>query len=364
MKIIKFFLTTLAFATPLLSLDFDLFEKLQNSQQNILFSPYSLNSALSMTAIGADGETAEQFLALVPQNPAALSLQGSDVALTNANAIWVQETFPLLPSFLADVSQRGTVEALNFKKDAAGAILRINEWAKEHTGGHIEKLVDRQEIFSSTRLVLTNALYFKAPWTRPFAPTLTENAAFHISENRQVEVPMMQQIGSFNVYQKDALTLVELPYGEREELSLFLLAPGEAPIDAKFIQELQSQMKRKKIHLSLPKFSLSAEENLNDVLEELGLTLAFNPFQADFSKMDGQKDLVLSSVLQSCFLKIDESGTEAAAATAAVMNLTAVREEVTKVVFDSPFVFFVQHKETGELLFLGRLTDPQESHGN
>jgi serpin B len=233
----------------------------------------------------------------------------------------------------------------------------------EQTEGRIEDLIAPGILDSMTRLVLTNAIYFKAAWAQPFNESATQEEAFHLLDGGEVTVPMMHLIESFGYAAGDGYQVVELPY-ESHELSMVVLLPDEGgfeafegSLDAAQVEALLDEVGYRKVALAMPRFEFDAEFSLAETLAGMGMPAAFSD-QADFSGMTGTRELFISAVLHKAFVAVDEEGTEAAAATAVAMKLTSVQTEPVEVRLDRPFIFLIRDIETGTILFLGRVVDP------
>ena len=367
-----------------------LYALLKKQEGNLFFSPYSISSALAMTYAGASGITQEQMQKVLHFSlPETETLAGfsalqhfftrrSDVELSPrlllANSLWIQSGFSLLPSFL-DVMTRNFLAALHevdFSKHTEDARTEINRWVKEHTEGRISDLLSSNDLQSSTRLVLASAIYMKANWLVPFDEKNTHSGSF-FSPGKTVSVPMMDHTGFFPLYQGDSFAALELPYRSAPgtsspKLAMLVLLPKEKQGIASFEAELTEPnlakwitlLKQQRVHILLPKFTFTQSFSLNDALKNLGMGSAFIPNQADFSRMTGSKDLMIGQVVHKAFIAVDENGTEAAAATAVSMNLTAILEpeKPYEFIVDHPFGFVIFEKTTGSILFIGRVSTP------
>jgi serpin B len=352
----------------------------------LFYSPYSISLALAMTYAGARGETEEQMAEALhftlPQDdlhPAFNALdqelaqrgegaEGKDeegFRLNIANAIWGQVDYTFLEAFLDTlaVNYGAGLRVLDFAGAPEPSRVTINDWVSEETEGKIEDLIPQGAIDPLTRLVLTNAIYFNAAWANPFQEEATRDGAFTLLDGSQVTVPMMQQTESFGYTRGDGYQAVELPYDERE-MSMVILLPDrdkfeafEDSLDSKRVQAVIADLKNEEVALTMPKFEFDSRFGLSQALEAMGMPAAFSG-GADFSGMTGNKDLFISDVVHKAFVSVDEEGTEAAAATAVIMKLSAVAEEPIPVTIDHPFVFLIRDIETGAILFVGRVADP------
>jgi serpin B len=364
----------------------DLYARLRADQPgNLFFSPGSLSTALAMTYAGARGETASQMAKVLhftlPQeklHPAFASLNrtwnpdgnGRGFRLSVANRLWGQEGFHFLPEFLAITREDYGAELaqVDLMGQTEKARQQINAWVEEQTQGKIRDLIPPGALDSLSRLVLTNAIYFKGDWTKPFDKGDTKDAPFHVTTRQKFDVPMMYQESRFPFWAGESLKILELPYGTGD-LSIMVLLPDEieglAKLEARLTDDnltrWLSGLRREKVRVYLPRFKLTSQFQLASTLKNLGMTLAFLSDEADFSGMDGKQDLFISAVLHKAFVDVNEEGTEAAAATGIVVGATAVLIPKEPPVFraDHPFVFLIRDNRTESILFLGRLVNPQ-----
>jgi len=216
-----------------------------------------------------------------------------------------------------------------------------------------------------TRLVLANAIYFNAAWAEPFQESQTQDGPFYLLDGGQVTVPMMHQTASFGYAEGEGYQAVELPYDGRE-LSMVILLPAagkfesfEDSLDAGRVDAITSDLASERVILTMPKFEVESSFSLGDALPEMGMPLAFS-MDADFSGIDGRRDLYIGAVIHKAFVSVDEAGTEAAAATIVIMPAMAAPdpEEPIEVTIDRPFIFFIRDIETGAILFVGRVVNP------
>ncbi len=359
---------------------FDLYAKYKSNEGNIFFSPYSISSALAMTYEGARGQTAQEIanvfhfpLDTSQMRPAFaqeynnLNAHGKPYLLNTANALWAQQNFKFLDSYFATIGNYygGKVTNLDFVGDTENSRVTINKWVEQQTNDKIKDLIPQGEIDPMTRLVLTNAIYFKGTWLWQFEKSATREADFRVSPELTVKAQMMAITGEkarFNYAETDELQILELPYSGNE-LSMLLLLPKADTLDAlegsftlEKLIELRAQMYETGMKVYLPKFKFETKYFMADDLIAMGMPTAFTD-AADFSGMDGKKDLYISDVIHQAFVDVNEEGTEAAAATAVVMKNTAIANP-TIFNADHPFIFLIQEKETGNFLFMGRVTDP------
>jgi len=361
---------------------FDLYSEMNKSEDgNIFYSPYSISAALAMTYEGAKGQTADEMKSvfhfpesnILRPNFAAIynniNEGAEDCELRTGNALWVQQDFSFLEDYTSRVEKYygGKAANVDFVKETEKSRQTINNFIAEQTNNKIKDLIPAGFLDPITRLVLTNAIYFKGIWQWEFDESNTVEEDFKVAPDNVIKTQMMNMKPNearFNYADTEDLQILELPY-KGDKISMLILLPTEnldaiEPIlTAKKLDEYKSQMKETKMDLiSLPKFEFDTKYFMNETLGALGMPTAFSE-NADFSGMTGKKDLFIGFVIHQAYVKVDEKGTEAAAATAVGMKLTAV---MPRNVFraDHPFIFIIQEKETGNILFLGRVVDPTE----
>lgn len=366
-------------------LAFDLYQQLKDEEGNLFYSPYSISLALAMTYAGARGETETQMadaldflLSQDKLHPAfnALSLEldsrgqgaqgkdGEGFRLNIVNAIWGQKDYTFLADFLdvLAVNYGAGLRVLDFIGAPEESRVTINDWVADQTEGRIEDLIPQGLINSMTRLVLTNAIYFNTAWLNPFDEDITRDGDFYRLDGSQVTVPMMSQQEHLGYAEGDGYLAVELPY-DGEELSMVILLPDsgqfesfENSLSAEQVAAIIESLDYREVALTMPKFEFDSEFSLLEALSALGMPIAFSG-GADFSGMTGNRDLFIADVVHKAFVSVDEAGTEAAAATAVVMEMTAM-PDVVEVSVDRPFIFLIRDIETGAILFVGRTLNP------
>lgn len=339
-------------------------------KENLCLATHSLVDALTMAGHGADGPTRAEFEQLLGSldGPSARA-RDKQLPLVSANRLWVHDSFPIEPAYADYCLQYfgASPARLDFEKQPVQAAETINGWVKKETGERILKLVEPSMITPETRLFLTNATTLKASWALPFDPRVTRSEPFLAQDGSRTEVPMMSRSGSFPYFKENDLQVIELPYQE-SGLSLVVALPplGQLP-------KLESQMRPEtlpdwlqrlggpraeeregSVQLSFPKLEVRSEQlSLKQPLMEMGLKLAFSP-RSNFSGMSPEgKELYIEDVVQATMIRFDEAGTEAAAATAVVMSVRDLPENVVRV--DHPFLFFLVHRPTSTVLFSGRV---------
>jgi serpin B len=361
---------------------FNLYNQINTGDyENIFFSPYSIFVALAMTYEGARELTAEQMCEVlgIPQNNETilnemkelynLYNQNNEFSLSTANAIWVMQDYELLDDFVALIEDyyRGTSTEVDFSDNEEAAEI-INTWVEEETNEKITDLVTPDDLRDAW-LVLTNAIYFKGDWEIQFDPEDTQESDFVLQSGETIQVPMMSLVGTsdmFNYAETEDLQILELPYSGGE-LTMVIYLPKDNDIDS--VEQLlnsenllrwRESMVETSVDIYLPKFKLETEYKLKDPLIEMGMENPFSPI-ADFSGIDGMKGLFIDKVLHKAFIEVNEEGTEAAAATAVIMT-KCQSIQPSRIVFnaDHPFMFTIQHTETGNILFMGRMSNPLE----
>ncbi len=358
----------------------DLAARLRAQPGNLFVSPYSLSAALAMTYVGAGGETAAQMaktlhFSLPPDrlHPAFATLNAALVddagtrrfTLHVANALWGQEGEPFLPAFLEQTRDcfGAGLHTVDFR--AAGSARRtINAWVESQTREKIRDLISPEALGPDTKLVLTNAIYFKAAWARPFPEDATREERFRVAGEPGIPVPMMHLTDDFAYFDGGRFAALELPY-EGHELGMVVILPKAAEgldsLESSLRVDWLTRMQRRKVSVSLPRFRIERAVALQAVLASLGMPDAFGA-GADFSGINGKRDLFLSAVLHKAFVDVNEAGTEAAAATAVMMARSQALRPTPPVVFraDHPFLFLIRHNKTGQILFFGRVVNPLE----
>lgn len=361
----------------------DLYRQLREQTGNLSFSPYSISTALAMTYAGARNETAAQIAKVLrfPLAPERLhpaftklitDLSSSDRKahqLAQANRLWGQKDCIFLDTFLAITKNDygAELEKVDFVNATEDARRTINTWVAQKTQEKIQDLLPDGILDSRARLVLTNAIYFNGTWVTPFNPQKTANRPFNITPTQQIDVPTMQlpPTEAVRMAELDGLKVLEMPYvGNR--LSMIVLLPEKADGLSQLEQRLKSENLQKwlssvsfsqyPVQVSLPKFKVSGDFELKQTLSQLGMTSAFDD-SADFSGMNGKKDLSLSAVVHKTFVSVSESGTEAAGATGVVGG---TRGGGKRFQANHPFIFLIRDRQSESILFLGRVVNPLE----
>jgi serpin B len=362
---------------------FKLFSELTSREaaKNVFISPTSVAFALAMTWNGAAGETREAMsrtLGVPGMNPdqvnqASLALKNAlqqadpAVQLHIANSLWAKKGLEFKPDFMDRNRQffKAEVAALNFADPAA--VATINDWVGRNTAGKIRKIIDR--IDSNSILFLINAIYFKGRWTVEFKKGLTSQRPFTPATGNRIQVPMMTQSGSYQYYETPDFQAISLPYGNRRwNMRIFLPSPGRGL--SQFLKSLtasnwdtwMSSFRKRDGDISLPRFRIEYEKELNDTLKALGMEVAFDRSRADFSSMIRKSERAyINQVKHKTFVEVNEEGTEAAAATSIGVSVTSVQipMERFRMVVDRPFFCAIRDDQTGAVLFLGAINNPQ-----
>lgn len=360
---------------------FALFQKLKEKPGNLFFSPISISSAVSMALAGARGETETEISRVLGYGPpssalhasfgklmAQLAASGNEKGnqLSLANALWVAKGHGLLKEYvsLLEADYAAGAEELDFANDPDGSCKTINSWIEKKTSGHIKDLLAPGTLGAASRLVLTNAVYFKGTWESTFDEKVTSQEQFSVSPTNTVTVPMMNQTAHFNYLENEDFQAVELPY-RGKALSMVVILPRqkdglpklENSLNAEARDKLVAGLSEVRVDLYLPRFKVRSRFDLANQLKALGMTGAFSAPPADFSGMNGKKDLHISQVVHEAFVDVTEKGTEAAAATAMTFGVTM---SVSMKVFraDHPFVFMIMDTRSRSILFMGRVVNP------
>ncbi len=365
----------------------DLYQQLAAGHDgNLFYSPLSISLALAMTYAGARTETAAEMadtlsFTLEPDrlHPAfdALDLElasretppdeyaDDGFHLKIANSIWGQTGYPFETPFLDVLAENygAGLNLLDYATVPEECRATINAWVEDNTAGKILDLLPAGSITTLTRLVLTNAVYFKAAWNDPFDPADTATADFHRADESTVAVDMMNEVSMLPYGDGDGYQAVELPY-DGEQLSMVVLVPDAGTLDTfagaltpSSLDAILDGMSEHEVTLGLPKFSFDFGLSLEQTLQAMGMQLAFT-FDSDFTGMTTVEDVRISDVIHKAFVGVDEEGTEAAAATAVIMEGGSGPPEPASLTVDRPFLFLIRDRPTGSILFVGRVVDP------
>ena len=355
--------------------------------ENFMISPYSIATALSMLYPGARGETAAEIAAVLHLDVSDETLHAVRNAIEQAlseeplpvgpddsrepftirpvNSAWGQGGYPFLDDYLAVLAgQYGAgLRIVDFANDPEGATETINGWVEEATEDRIEDLIPDGGIDTLTRLVLVNAIWFKANWAEQFDPDLTTQDSFALSNGDEISVPMMHGSIRTGYVSNGLFEAVRLPYAGDAAMVVAIPTDGSLAdlIAALEADDLDIQWIDHQVEIAMPSFEFEAEVGLKSALQDLGMVRAFtdplSPDGADLTGITAARELFVTDAFHKTFVAVDESGTEAAAATAIIIGLESMPQPATFTA-DQPFLFWIEHTTTGELLFLGQVVNP------
>jgi serpin B len=366
----------------------DIYRNLSTQDGNLIFSPFSISLALAMTHAGAGGETESQMaetlhfdlpqLQLHPafnaldQDLARRGAENKDeqepLQLNIANAVWAEQTYPFLQEYLDLIASNygAGIRLADFVSQFEAVRREINDWVLDQTEEKIKDLLPEGVLNPDTRMVLVNAIYFKADWLSQFDAGDTFDAPFHLLDGSEITVPTMQQGMYVPYYKGDGFQAVELPYaGDTAAMDILVPDEGifedfESSLTSAMLEEILNGMQPASVLVALPKFTFESQFNLADVLKSMGMVDAFEPAQANFSGMTAEKDLYISDVVHKAFVAVDEEGTEAAAATAVIIEATGAPMYDVTLTIDRPFLFIIRDKPSRQILFIGRVLNPAQ----
>jgi serpin B len=358
---------------------FDLYKFLTNeADDNLFYSPLSISISMAMAYTGSNNNTKKEIANVFyfPLNQEDLHSSFSNLMeklstkkeydLYIANAIWIQKNLDLLPEFINIMKRyyKLSFQEVDYIRNYEQVRKEINNWIYNQTKQKIKDLLKPGDISTLTRLVITNAIYFKSNWKYKFDKDKTSQEDFHLLNGKITKVNMMYQNNSFNYFEDSNIKFLELPY-KNEEISMYVILPK----DIKKINQIENELNQNKldyfirncvkqrVSVYLPRFRFEKRIVLNDVLKKMGVIDAFDENKADFSKINGKKEFFISKVIHKGFIEVNEEGSEAAAATSIVITETSAPQEI---VFkaDRPFIFIIYHNKTGCILFMGKLLKP------
>lgn len=396
------------------------YPRIKAADGNLFFSPYSISTAFAMIYSGARGNTAKQIADVlhfpavgyeqiaagfgVLQDQLQAHPEAAGYQLNLADSLWGQKGYDFLPEFI-DLNKKyfdAGLSELDFIQQPEEARKTINVWVEEHTKEKIKALIPPGTIDDLTRLILTNAIYFKGNWVIPFKEENTKPADFNVTEEKRIGVQMMYQKEKCKYAQTDDAQLLQIPYGldegsmlimqisresgnentygyseagkltkeqlqELPQLSMLIILPRsvgdldsiEKKLNPQTLQSYTQQMKEQEVKVYLPKFKMTCETiELKDLLIVMGMKDVYKPGAADFSGTSRQKDLFISNVLHKTYVEVNEKGTEAAAASALRMSIGLNEPPPPIFRADRPFVFMIRDNKTDIILFMGRLVNP------
>ena len=355
---------------------------------NIFFSPWSISSAFALTYEGARGNTADEIRSVFhfPASTATLregyselstrlNSRKSGYTLSTANALWAEKSHPFLPDYISTADRHYGAETTNldFINQPEASRIAINRWVADQTSNHIRDLLPAGSIHPLTRLVITNAIYFKGTWVKQFDTAKTVERDFHVTPSQAVRVQMMSRTDKDAMYwytETDTLQVLGMPYAQRNgrELSMLVLLPKghtieavELSLDAQSVADLNQALEYRRVHVYFPRFRMETTYGLNEVLSDMGMPGAFIWGVSDLSGMDGTRDLFIDCVFHKAYMDVNEEGTEAAAATAVGVAMAYSQipmEPIPVFCADHPFIFLIQESDTGNILFMGRMMNP------
>ncbi len=366
----------------------ELYKSLREPGKNLLTSPHSVSVALAMVWAGARGESESQIASALrftlPQDRLHAAMNALDQALNSrghgasgrdgepfrlrvVNAAWGQSTYQFEQPYLDTlaVNYGAGLNLLDFAGEPEASRLTINDWVAFQTEDRILDLLPDGSITPLTRLVLTNAVYFNAAWAEPFDPANTADAPFTLLDGTRISVPTMNASEPLRFAEGAGYKAVELPY-DGGELALVAIVPigdftaFEDSLDGAGLSAVFAALAERDVELSMPRFRFEWDSSLAEALAALGMAAPFDASQADLSGINGGREgLYISDVIHKAFIGVDEAGTEAAAATAVIVDGRGMPTTPVSMRLDRPFVFAIRDLQTGALVFLGRVVDPR-----
>lgn len=362
-----------------------LYKKIGDKENNIVFSPYSIGSALAVTYAGARANTAKEMAQVLwfPEDQAlfhpgykaftdSILLTGKEkgTELRVANALWVQDDYKLRQDFmnLAESCYKAKAENVNFKmpEELEKTRQKINKWVEDMTNNRIQNLLQQGVLKEITRMVITNAVWFNGNWVSPFDTNNTYSSIFNINSAKSISTEFMHQKTDAGYYKDNDIQALEIPYKGGKK-SMLIILPKETEgwrligriLSTDRMKIISREMKVQEVEMAIPKFSYENQFNLKEILMQMGMKEPFSNF-ADFSGMTDANDLKIDEVIHKAFIEVNETGTEAAAATAVIMVLkSALGEQPVRFIADHPFIYFITDKTTGGIIFMGRMVDPE-----
>ncbi len=363
----------------------EVFQKIreESDKENLMISPLSISLALAMTYNGADGDTKtemEKTLNLHGLTPEqinnsykllikALQSVDEDVVFEIANAIYYADIFNVKPDFLSINRDYYDAEATSLDFSNPASVVTINSWVAEKTHDKILKIIDK--LSSDDRMILLNAIYFYGTWTTEFDKDGTKMLNFYKNDGTSPEVAMMKKEDKLEYSTNSLFSAVKLPYGNGQ-YNMVVMLPGEEKKSQDIIDELsannwgewmESFKTEEHVVVTMPRFKFAFDSGLKNVLKKMGMQKAFSDSQADFTKIADDNSLHVSAVIHKTYIDVNETGTEAAAVTAVVIGITSAGpgDEIKKIYFrvNKPFVFAITEKDTGAILFIGEVQNPE-----
>ncbi|WP_406657240.1 serpin family protein [Methanolobus sp. ZRKC2] len=359
---------------------FDMYSTIKNQDENLFFSPYSIFTSMAICYDGAEGSTKEQMSDVFYFPLKKPVLEGSSKALMDTinsgndacdlettNALWILEEYPVNEQYVSNVRDYygGTVSSLDFINKPQVSRNVINEWVEEKTNEKIKELIPEGEIGSETRLVITNTIYFNGKWIKQFDPDETRTRSFTFSNGDEKRVGTMYNVDKYNYGEDQKAKILELPY-KGNELCMYVVLPKENDISGfenAFTPEYYGTLKQNMspegyVNVYIPKFSFETKAELKSPLLKMGVVDAFDQATANFSGIASSESLAISEIYHQAFVDVHEKGTEAAAATGAVIEDEAMAY-TWEFRADHPFIFVIEDKRTNCILFMGKVESPE-----
>jgi serpin B len=353
---------------------FSLYNELNQENKNSFISPLSISHALVMTYLGANGETKDEMrmaLGLMLDDSRIgdvfnkldleLNVDDQDHIFQITNAIWPSNDLLFEEKYLDDIMLNfgAGLRTLDYKKDPEGSRVKINDWVASKTKNRIQDLIPKGAINSLTKMVLSNATYFKGKWEYPFDEKNTQNGVF----NDTIDVEYMNQTEVFPYYEDENLQAVKLRYKTGKSAMIIILSKNKSQpiLSKKLLQMINDGFKRYRVTLKMPKFKFTSDSiSLTESMKKLGMNHAFYSDKADFSKISKNADLYISDILHKTFIKVDEYGTQAAAATAVLIEVTGIEDLLNaNMTIDKTFTYLIIDEPTEQILFLGQMAEPK-----
>jgi len=365
---------------------FELYDQYKNTNDNVFFSPYSISSALEMTYEGARGATAGEIQSVFNFPADAQTRIGSfaklyseinpkntTYQLSTANALWAQKTYPFDANYAKTIETYygGKNTNVDFVSATEASRQTINTWVSSKTNAKIPELFGKGTLDKSTRLVLTNAVYFKGKWNTPFQKEATQEKDFTTAAQSKIKISMMNRQDDFGYVETADYQTIELPY-ENNDLAMIVVLPKkgktelvEKNLSVSEFKKIKTSLKSTLTDIYLPKFKFNTEYNMNSALSSMGMPTAFDPDKADFTgmydKSQANENLYIGLVIHKAYVDVNEEGTEAAVATGVGMKAaTAVMDPAQPKIFnaDHPFFFAIIHNQSESILFMGKVNNP------
>lgn len=359
---------------------FDLYSVIKSEDENVLFSPYSIFTAMAICYDGAEGSTKKQIsnVFYYSLNKRLLEESSKEMIgtinsnndaydLETTNALWVLEDYPLNEQYVSNVENyyNGMVTPADFVNEPEASTDAINNWVKEKTNEKIKELIPEGEIGPETRLVITNTVYFNGKWVNEFDPDMTRTRPFTLSNGDEKSVRTMYNVEKFNFGEDQKVKILELPY-KGDNLSMYMVLPKEnniAELENNFTLRYYSELRENMssgdyVEVWIPKFAFKTEAELKSPLIEMGVVDAFNQDTANFSGITSSGSLAISKIYHQAFVDVHEKGTEAAAATGVIIEDEGMLYK-WEFKADHPFLFFIEDKRTDCILFIGKVESPE-----